>query len=276
MRSIARKVIVSLFVCFTITFIFTELGLNRSHAIDFNDPSLIGAWLFNEGKGDKVRDSSPNGNDGMIIGGGTWVAGMYGSALEFTGTTYVDAGNAESLSGVGKSITLAALLKAANPLDAERWVPIAQKGRGPGSYQLHFNTTPGTPFLNWNPVPGSALPFAVDLTDGEWHYIVAVFDDPTDTTALYLDGALAATGAETASIAGDGNGEPFFIGDDWAHKNPWIGLFDEVAVWGRTLSESEIMEVMASGLGEPGLGEPETAVSPKERLATLWGAIKAQ
>jgi len=39
------------------------------------DPkTIVGMWLFNEGSGDKVKDSSGNGNDGKITGA-KWVMG---------------------------------------------------------------------------------------------------------------------------------------------------------------------------------------------------------
>jgi hypothetical protein len=63
------------------------------------DPeSIIGIWLFDEGKGDVAEDSSENGFDGKIMNGAKWVDGKFGDALEFDGADdYVDFGNDERL-----------------------------------------------------------------------------------------------------------------------------------------------------------------------------------
>ena len=43
----------------------------------------IGIWLLDEGKGDVIKDSSPNKYDGELTGG-KWVEGKFGQAIEFT------------------------------------------------------------------------------------------------------------------------------------------------------------------------------------------------
>jgi len=50
---------------------------------------LAGAWLFNEGRGDRLWDLSANGRPGMLTGmdpAAAWVAGPYGYALDFDAT----------------------------------------------------------------------------------------------------------------------------------------------------------------------------------------------
>ncbi len=57
-----------------------------------NDSSLIGYWNFNEGSGTIAHDASGNGNNGTITGA-TFVNGKYGTALSFNGTVnYVNLG----------------------------------------------------------------------------------------------------------------------------------------------------------------------------------------
>ncbi len=53
------------------------------------DPeSIIGIWLLDEGKGDKVEDRSGNGNDGLVVKA-KWTDGKLGKGLEFDGTGHV-------------------------------------------------------------------------------------------------------------------------------------------------------------------------------------------
>ena len=48
------------------------------------DEGLVAEWHFDEGAGSILKDSSGNGNDGVIYGA-TWVDGKYGEALSFDG-----------------------------------------------------------------------------------------------------------------------------------------------------------------------------------------------
>ncbi|HQI26568.1 MAG TPA: hypothetical protein PLT20_00675, partial [Sedimentisphaerales bacterium] len=46
---------------------------------------LVGHWTLNEGGGTVVADSSGKGNHGTIVNKPTWIAGVFGKALEFHG-----------------------------------------------------------------------------------------------------------------------------------------------------------------------------------------------
>ena len=49
-----------------------------------SDEGLVAEWHFDEGSGNVVKDSSGNGNDGIIYGA-SWVDGKFGKALSFDG-----------------------------------------------------------------------------------------------------------------------------------------------------------------------------------------------
>ncbi len=52
------------------------------------DPdTVVGVWLFDEGKGDVASDASGNGLDGEFEGKPEWVEGKFGMALEFDGNS---------------------------------------------------------------------------------------------------------------------------------------------------------------------------------------------
>lgn len=64
----------------------------------------VGQWLFDEGSGDVVHDSSGNGNDGSFVGEPEWVKDTprgEGLSLEFDGASayseYVEVEDAPSL-----------------------------------------------------------------------------------------------------------------------------------------------------------------------------------
>ncbi len=54
-----------------------------------SDAALVGWWKFDDGSGEVAKDSSGKGYHGTITNP-LWVAGHYGGALNFEGTSYVD------------------------------------------------------------------------------------------------------------------------------------------------------------------------------------------
>ncbi|MBI1927161.1 hypothetical protein HYR99_23330 [Candidatus Poribacteria bacterium] len=51
-----------------------------------NPKDLAGLWLFEEGTGKVVKDTSGNGNDGSFDKGPKWANGKFGKGLEFDGS----------------------------------------------------------------------------------------------------------------------------------------------------------------------------------------------
>ena len=53
---------------------------------EFDLETVVGMWLFDEGKGNTAADSSENGNDGKFENDPKWTKdGKFGSGLEFDG-----------------------------------------------------------------------------------------------------------------------------------------------------------------------------------------------
>ena len=78
------------------------------------DPkTIVGLWLFDEDGGDTAKDSSGNKNDGKLLGNPKWVAGKFGKALQFDGSsTSVDCGNTDTLDiPTNSAVTMCAWVK---------------------------------------------------------------------------------------------------------------------------------------------------------------------
>lgn len=71
---------------------------------------------------------------------------------------------------------------------------------------------------------------------GGWHHVVAVYDGTT--AVLYVNGAQAATGTPTGYVPSAGG--PMMIGGRADSSFWWNGTADEVAVYGKALSASEV------------------------------------
>ena len=48
--------------------------------VDFGN--CVGMWLFDEGRGNTVEDSSGTGNDGKLEGGAKWVDGKFDKGVQ--------------------------------------------------------------------------------------------------------------------------------------------------------------------------------------------------
>ena len=81
-----RNYLIFSFGCLIFTCIFFFVSSGKSQA---GPEGLVGAWLFDEGKGNVAKDASGNGHDGEIRKA-KWVDGKFGKALEFNGDGAVE------------------------------------------------------------------------------------------------------------------------------------------------------------------------------------------
>ncbi|MAE17894.1 hypothetical protein CMK12_02970 [Candidatus Poribacteria bacterium] len=77
---------------------------------------MVGAWLFDEGKGESVGDSSSNKNAGELIGNVKWSKSRkFGGSLEFDGTEgYVEVPDSDNYEFAG-DFSIAFWLKSEMP-----------------------------------------------------------------------------------------------------------------------------------------------------------------
>ena len=267
MRSTSRKVMVSLFVCLTITVVFTEVGLNRSDAIDPKDRKLAGAWLFDEGQGNKANDLSKHKTHGKIINA-EWVQGVRGTALKFNGKdTYVEIGHSANINFAGKDkISIACWIHMTG--FGSNWGRIVDKNPVNRSYTMTRWSSDN--FVLWRPVTqaGRIDVRSSTLERDKWYHIVGVYDGKEARS--YLNGKLDKTVKEGGGGKLGRADLPLVIGGDpkFGGRPSWFeGMIDEVLIFSKVLTEKEIGEIHRSGL---------LAVEPVEKLTTAWGNIKKQ
>ncbi len=133
MKGIIINQFVFVLACLTFFVIGLVLFATASEA-KINTENMVAAWLFDDGKGKDVKDSSTNGNDGKITGNPKWVAGKFGRALEFDGSTYVEVADNSSL-GIVDEITIVAMVNWIQFKDAGI-LSKSQDGGGDGNYFL--------------------------------------------------------------------------------------------------------------------------------------------
>ena len=201
-------------------------------------PGLVAAYGFDEGSGTVVSDVSGNGNNGTISGA-TWTSsGKYGSALTFNGTSArVTVNDAASLRLTG-GMTLEAWVYPSSVSSA--WRDVIYKGDD--NYYLEgtsrqFESSGDGGHIWRNPLYGTGA-----LTVNTWAHLAATYDGAT--MRLYVNGVQVASRAQTGAIATSTN--PLQIGGDSIYGQYFAGRIDEVRVYNRALTVTEIQTDMNS------------------------------
>lgn len=239
---------------------------------DIAQDSVVALWLFDEGDGEKLIDSSGNQHEGSIIGVPSWVDGVFGLALNVGSSTYIRVPHAEDLSLETYTITLWLA-----SVSGGGWVPIFSKSAGneTRNYALFFVENTGTAGMSvsngntWIDVNGG-----VKANDGNWHHVAMTFDKNSEEATIFFDGEEKSKG----NIAGG----PYLSEYDivfaaWHNtatgNEGYTGKFDDVGIFSAILTGEDIKDIMTRGLKEAVGG---VAVKPLSKLPITWATIKAQ
>ena len=237
------------------------------HATALDTDGLVGAWLFDEGKGEAVTDSSDNGLDGKIAQGKPkWVEGKFDGAMEFGGADMVTVPDDDALDL--ENFTLAAWVNI--PKISGAWQIVASKeNRGPvgRNYGLFGNINTGVIHYSFTTdTTWKSFDAQTPVTDGEWHHVAGTYDG--SDFKLYLNGEVD---AETSpGTEPDTHDNVFFIGGCDVGGYWMSGIIDEVVLYDRSLSEKEINDLIEDGMSVA------LDVQPGGKLVTTWSRIKGQ
>ena len=203
---------------------------------------LVAAYGFEEGSGSSVSDASGNGNTGTIVGA-AWTDGKFGKALSFSGTSCLVTINDSASLDLTSEMTLEAWVY---PMALGGWRDIIFKGTDiyflMGSTPQAQRPCAGGSFTSTNAYGLAALP------TNTWTHLVGTYDGAT--LRLYTNGVLVSSRAQTGAIATSAGA--LSIGGDSTYGQYWNGLIDEVRIYNRALSVSEI---------QTGMNTPVTVVN---------------
>lgn len=96
--------------------------------------------------------------------------------------------------------------------------------------------------------------------DGQWHYYVGVYDPQADSVKLYIDGSDAGTTSGSIDEPMRNDDEPICIGayamnlTTCSKSTGWKGDIDEVRIFDRVLTATEIQSTAETGLSGSELG----------------------
>ena len=246
---VANLILVSLII---LSLMFTSVS-----DAEFDPETVVGMWLFDDGKGDTAMDSSENGKDGELVNGPKWVKnGKFGSALEFDGNEskgHVVVGDL----GLSGAVTL---ILWANPNDAVDDDRLISNISGPTNPAFTTRFQGGAVEV-WSSAWKPVIP---KFDNDKWGHYAFVFDGEGNVTGYY-NGKEGDTVADSYTFTEIGIGANFL--DQWGQY--FSGLFDEIAFFDVALTEADIKTLMTKGF------KSSLAVYPAGKLTTTWGNMKA-
>ena len=244
---------------------FVILGQAKVSEVDLS--SAVGIWLFDEGAGNAAADLSEKGNHATLVKNPKWVAGKFGKALEFNGTSnWVEVPHADILT-VDTAVTVMAWIKAkrlTGGASKAQWAGIVTKSNNPRSYSF-YATTGGGGALHFSSMGGSTSGLKVALN--EWQHVVAQHTGKSHI--YYVNGEPAGEFDGKAALRGKKDTANVVIAKSHENSREFEGIIDEVRFWNRILSAKEVTHHM-------NIGKNQVAVEPGGKVATTWGKLKFQ
>ena len=208
-------------------------GTNNNFVVH---PDLVGYWKFDEGSGNIAHDSSVFGNNGTLINGPTWTTGQVNNALSFDGVNdYVDCGSITQYESFSISIWVnptanpnqidSSYLSVYNGLDSNLRFSIAQNS--------FYN------YVRWRLPDGNYVNYRLSNNGSlnQWAHYVVTYDGVNDILKGYKNGQLQYT-YNTGIYSNFGHGVR--IGMNGVNNWYFTGLIDEVRIYNRALSDTEI------------------------------------
>jgi len=193
-------------------------------------PDLVSWWPLDETSGTLAVDIA-DGNDGVHFNSPTPIAGKVDGALDFDGIgDFVNAGNPANLKLT--TGTVDAWIKTSDAGSNFRGIAVKTDAYG----MFLKNNVFG--IFDWN--TNIFRSTGINLADGQFHHVAFTFQSGVnDGTVLYIDGVAQPTTTMTVK-----NQNGFFaIGTNGGANQKFDGIIDEVEVFDRVLTPTEIKEI---------------------------------
>ncbi len=254
---------------------------------------LVGLWSFNGADmnwaNSMAYDRSGQGNHGTLTGANGLpkiAIGQQGQALSFDGVDdYVDAGSVSSYSFVQNTLiysfsfwmrvyspTTRQAIMGNTASEVEKgFFAILENGVGVGTKAIRIAILKGTPGIS---VIDARTPDNV-INDTNWHYITIVSASAANDTTIYVDGVAKTPTTYTSSFSALSSGdssETLFVGATHygTPQLPLSGSLDDVRIYNRALSVSEIGQLYRAGGARLKPDKPQVNLMKDSSLVGFW------
>jgi hypothetical protein len=199
-------------------------------------------------------DYSWNGNDGSLYGNPAWTQGKIGSGLSFDGyNDFVRVANSNTVIPQQKMSITGWLFLQRNGQSTytivekdgywSSWKGYGIKIKNEGFVFELFN-----PYRTLVYYPPSGVP------NSDWVHFAVTYDG--SSMKLYYNGFLVSN-PSTTGLINQGAYDSLYIGGNYGYGELWSGRLDEIRIYNRALSSSEVMDVYNYG----GVQGPEGSIS---------------
>jgi hypothetical protein len=219
---------------------------------------------FDESSGNSAYDSSGFGYTGSLVNGPAWVSGRNANGLQFDGVN--DYVTMNEFPDIYDRITLSAWIK---PSTVSRDQDIVSRARQTSYTGYEFGlTSAGELFFRINPTSSS---YAFRTSSGAaiaaniWQHIAVTYDGTN--IRFYKNGALISTVAAGGRLYPTSSS--LFIGIyESEEDNQYGGVIDELRIYNRQLSSSELNQLYSSIQGVTTTTTTPTTTSTTARTTT--------
>ena len=206
-----------------------------------------GSWGFDESSGSTAFDGSGFGNNGTIAGAGrtTDTVSGVGSSLTFNGwSDYVDVGSAPSILPSGDK-TVSLWMK---PNETATKVLVSAYIDSSNKFTLGYSDTVHGVFFQ---VDDGGSTYLQDSDNNlgmrNWTHAAATYTQFDNSIVVYIDGKVATTTLGSQVVTHPNGGGVRIAGRGGYNDMFFLGLLDDVRIYGQALGVSEIQQLYAEG-----------------------------
>ena len=220
---------------------FGQIKPNLGIPINWGNPlakGLVGYWPMLEGAGNTISDLSGNGNDGNLVADTHWVGGKFGPCLSFDGSgDGINCGSPHNFNG---SVPFSAIAWIKTSLNQDRSIFGTNHDTG---WYLRIEAGTGLRAKIDDGANDAHEQVACSAYDGNWHQVGIVLTDSKLWTIFDgkiikdIDNGAVNDLADTFNIGA-------IVGAD-----PFNGSIDDVMIYNRALSASEVAELYRNPFG---------------------------
>jgi glucose/arabinose dehydrogenase/PKD repeat protein len=253
----------------------TAASYTANYQVDTSLPAgLQAAYPFEEGNGGTSVDFTGHGNTATLNGALWWPGAKYGNGISFNGSTdFVSAADSNTLD-IGNTGTIEAWVKATN---LSKWESVIAKGNAndTNAHNYSMEITPANVVECGigSGANGKTIDSSTSLTSGQFYHLACVW---TGTTIqVYINGVAENSSSQTFAPAG--NTSPLYIGQYGGGFDRFDGIIDEVHIYNRALSASEIGLDMNTAItqGQQDTTAPAVSITAPANSSSVRGASVA-
>jgi len=247
---------------------------------------LVGHWTFDGANitNGRINDISGQGNHGNTVNIATstfYTAGKIGQALQFDGVDdYVTVSDNTTLRPGTSAWSMSAWIK---PTNVNQFAGLVSKRDGGTFNQIALvagdfggscspNASKKIGFVVFDGTNGGCVETVSEIIDGNWHHITAVKNSNTGLDiSVYVDGVSVSLSTVTTFGTGSSdvnNTVPWIIGCQNASANCVNGIVDDVRIYSRSLTATEVLELYNSGAPKKNITVAPTGL--KSGLVGHW------